>query len=64
VSDRAVRRYRRNLRIAGKESIERAAAKIADAKIGIAERAHRHRIATGWLMLAAIATLITLRCAL
>jgi hypothetical protein len=64
VSDRAVRRYRRNLRIAGRESIERAAQRIADVKIGIVKRAHRHRIATGWLMLLAIGALITLRCAL
>lgn len=64
MSDRHVRRYRRNLRIAGGHSIERAAQRVADAKIEIAKRAHRHRIATGWLMMAAVVTLIALRCAL
>jgi hypothetical protein len=61
---RALRRFRRNLRITGRESIERAAQKIAEVKIGIAKRAHRHRIATGWLMLAAVTVLIAVRCAL
>jgi ferric-dicitrate binding protein FerR (iron transport regulator) len=64
VSERHVHAYRRNLRVVGRQAIDRAADKIADAKIALAQRAARQRTVTGWLLFAAGAGLIALRCAL
>jgi hypothetical protein len=64
VSGRHVHGYRRNLRVVGREAIEKAADKIADAKIAMAKRAAWQRTLAGWAIFAGLCGLIAVRCAL